>query len=407
VNSLTRLLNWARRGEQRNLQGSGGITLNDLLSLFTTYTSNTGKSVSPQSALGITAVYACVRNIAEDTATLPLITYRRLQRGKERAPDHPLYPLLHDMPNPEMTSVEFREALMGHVLTWGNGYAEIVWDAAGRVEELWPLRPDMVRPNRREGRLVYEVNVPNFQPGVLPASRVLHVRGLSYDGLKGYSPITLAKETLGLALASEEYSARFFANGAVPDIVLTAPKALSADAAKKLANSWQLLHGGLSMAHRIAVLEEGLSVEKVGIDPKDAMMIDAMKLTDERIAQLYRMPPHKIGILEHATFSNIEHQGIEYVTDTLRPWLVRLEKVIFRSLLTPAERQTYFVEHLVDGLLRGDAKTRAESLATQRQNGIISANEWRAIENMNPYEGGDEYLVNGALFGIKEASNAG
>lgn len=353
-----------------------------------------GVDVTPDSSLGYSAVFACVRVLAEDVASLPLILYRRARpRGKNRATEHPLYGLLHDLPNPEMTSLEMRETLMGHLALWGNAYAEKAFDRAGRVIELWPLRPDKMRPRRgRDGALVYEYRLPSGEMRTLSAVQVMHLRGLGGNGIVGYSPITMARNAVGLGLAAEEFGARFFGNGARPQLVLIHPGQLSPEGQENLRSSWNRQHEGLQRSHRVAVLEEGISVKEVGIPPEDAQFLQTRRFQVNEIARIYRVPPHKVGDLEYATFSNIEHQGIEYVVGTLRPWLVRWEQAISRDLLTEQERGTYFAEHLVEGLLRGDTISRYQAYATGRQNGWLSANDVREMENMNPIDGGDEYL---------------
>jgi HK97 family phage portal protein len=378
------------------------ITQETLLELLGGSKSVTGKSVNPSTAMQISAVYACVRVISETIATLPLITYRRLERGKVRAPEHSLYPILHDIPNPEMTSVELREAIQGHVLLWGNGYCEVLRDGAGRVKEIWPLRPDrmqLVRNSRNE--LIYVFTLSSGEPRRLRADRVLHIRGLTFEGLMGYDPLKIGKETMGMAMAAEEYGGRFYSNDARPGGVLEHPGQISEDASKRLIKSWNSMHSGLDNAHRVALLEEGLKWHQVGISPENAQFLETRKFQTNEILRFFRMQPHKVGELDRATWGNIEHQAIEHVTDTLRPWLVRWEKAILKTLFTEEERKVYFSEFLIDGLLRGDIKTRYSAYAIARQNGWMNANEIRELENMNPYDGGDEYLVNAAM---KEAS---
>lgn len=350
----------------------------------------TGQRVSPEGALRLAAVYACVRVISEDVAKLPLFVYRRLLRGKSRAPEHPLYSLLHDSPNPYMTAMQFRETLMGHLLLRGNAYASIDRNRNGAVQALWPLRPDRMEASvvSAAGTLVYKYYLPNGEPRLLPQNEVFHLRGLSSDGLVGYSPITLHRETVGLALASEEYAARFFGNNASPGGVLQAKTRLNKEAAERLARSWSEAHQGLTQAHRVAVLEEGVEWKQVSTSPEDAQYLEHRKYGRSEIASIFRVPPHKIGDLERATFSNIEEQAIEYVSDTLQAWLVRIEQQINMDLLLPGERQLYFAEHLMDALLRGKALERAQALQLQRQNGIINADDWNEIENRNPLPDG-------------------
>ncbi len=354
-----------------------------------------GVRVNENTALNSTAVLACVRVLAETIASLPLFVYRRLDKGKEKATEHPLYFVLHDMPNPEMTSFTFRETLMGHLAIWGNAYVEIVRDRAGRVRELWPLRPDKTWPERDQitQKLRYKLILPNGTGAILPADRVLHIPGLGFDGLVGYSPVKLARDAIGLSLAAEEFGARFFSNGAKPGGVLEHPAKLSEEAQKRLRQSWNEMHQGLDKQHRIAILEEGMTYKQIGIPPEDAQFLETRKFQLNEIARIYRVPPHMIGDLERATYSNIEQQSIDFVVNTIRPWLVRWEQAINSKLLTQSEREEYFVEFKVDGLLRGDIESRYKAYATARQWGWMSANDVRELENMNPIEGGDTYLI--------------
>jgi HK97 family phage portal protein len=354
-----------------------------------------GVSVTEFTALECATVYACIRVLAESVAALPLHLYRRLDRGKERATDHPLYPLLHDLPNPELTSLELRELLMGHVLGWGNAYAEIEYNGAGRIIGLWPLRPDRTSLTRIDRRLRYKTRLESGQEFILPAGRVMHIRGLGFDGLVGYSPITMHREAIGLALATEEFGARFFGNGARPGSVLEHPGKLSDQALGHMKTSWEERHQGLEHSHRVAILEEGMKLHEVGIPPEDAQFLQTRQFQTVEICRIYRIPPHMVGDLSRATFSNIEEQAIEFVSHSLRPWLVRWEQAIYRDLLTPAERQTYFAEHLMDALLRGNTLSRYQAYAVGRANGWLSADDIREAENMNPIPGdyGQIYLV--------------
>lgn len=354
----------------------------------------TGVTITPETSLESTVVYACVRILAESVAGLPLPLYRRLDNGgKERATDHPLYSLLHDLPNPEMTAFQLRETLMGHLGLWGNAFAEIESNGGGQITGLWPLRPDLVVVKRINRRLVYDILMPKGPNVRLPWSRVMHIAGFGTDGVVGYSPISLARQAVGLSLGTEEFGARFFGNGARPGIVLEHPGKLSDEAHKRLAKSIEERHQGLSNAHRLMILEEGMGVKEVGIPPEDAQYLETRKFQVAEIARMYRIPPHMVGDLERATFSNIEQQSLEFVIFTLTPWLVRIEQAISRDLLTDSERMAYFAEHLVAGLLRGDIQSRYEAYSIGRQNGWLSANDIRILENMNPVEGGDEYLI--------------
>lgn len=355
-----------------------------------------GVAVNERTALTSTAVFAAVDILSRTLASLPLPVYRRLPGGgKERAPTHTLYAVLHDLANPEMTSYEFRQALMGHLCLWGNAYAEVQHDNAGRVIALWPLRPDRISIRRDDNGLIYTYQLPDGgQVGLRPPN-IMHIRGLSSDGIVGYSPVRMAREAIGLALATEEFGARFFGNGSYPGGVLEHPGKLSDTAAERLKKSWEEMHKGLAQSHRVAILEEGMTWQQVGIPPEDAQFLETRKFQVAEIARIFHVPPHMLGDLERATFSNIEEQSIEFVVHTMRPWLVCWEQAIKRDLFTPSENKTYFAEFLVDGLLRGDTQSRYEAYAIGRQNGWLSADDIRELENMNPLPDGQGkvYLI--------------
>jgi HK97 family phage portal protein len=344
--------------------------------------------VTPDSALGIMAYYAGIRVLAESVASLPLIVYRRLNPGKERAPDHPLYRVLHDQANPEMTSFTWRETAMGHVVGWGNSFNEKQFDGAGRVIAIWPLRPDRMTVRRNAAsQLIYQYRLPAPDYGTveIPARRILHIRGLAYDGLVGYSPATIMRRALQIAHAAQEYGERTFENNGRPGVVLTHPKTLSDPARDRLENSWAKNHQGLSNAQRTAVLEEGVTVTEIGFPPEDTQFLETQKFQVRQIARGMRLPPHMIGDLEQATFSNIEQQAIDFVTHSLRPWLVRWEQQLGVDLIPEA---AYFAEFLIDALLRGDLLSRSQGLWIQRQAGVLNADEWREMENRNPLPDG-------------------
>jgi HK97 family phage portal protein len=359
--------------------------------------SASGVTVTEDTALQASAVFACVKVLAESVSSLPLIMYQRLERGKERANQHPLYGILHDLPNPELTSLELRELLMGHLALRGNAYSELVRDRGGRVREIWPLNPTKMVVKRENKRLIYEYTLPDGTQTPLRPDKVWHIRGFGTDGLTGLSPIGMAREQIGLALALQEFGARFFGQGAHPGLVLSHPKVLSPQAHANLESSLAKKYSGLGKSHRVMVLEEGLTPTQVGIPPEDAQFLESRKFQRAEIASIYRVPLHMIQDLDRSTNNNIEHQSLEFVVHTLRPWLERFEQTIYRDLLTAEERKEYFVEHLVNGLLRGDIKSRYDAYAVARQNGWMSANDIRELENMNPAEGGDRYLVNGNM----------
>ncbi|MEU9654204.1 phage portal protein [Streptomyces sp. NPDC048110] len=359
-----------------------------------------GVRVDYDTAMMYAPFFAGVRVIAEDLGSLPLFLYERLARGKQRATGHPLYPLLHDAPNDMMGAMAFKEALQGHAITWGGGAAYVVTDErTGVIEELWPLRPDRLRvkvrhrgPGRAERWFQYIDDVNGIYANLAPGE-VLYVNGLGFDGLRGYSVVELAANSIGLGLATEHYGAKTFSNGAAPAGALSHPENLSPEARKRMADDWENIHRGIDRAHRVAILEEGVTWQAVGL-PNDAnQFLETRKLQVTDMARWLRLPPHKIGDLDRATFSNIEQQQLDYVSSALNSWLVRWEQAILTQLLLPEERTRYFPEHLVDALLRGDTVNRYQSYAVGRQWGWLSANDVRERENMNPVDGGDAYLV--------------
>jgi HK97 family phage portal protein len=366
--------------------------------------------INEETALQVSAVYACVRILSETLASLPLPVYQRLSSGgKERAIDHPLYRVLHDQANPEMTSFLFRETLQAHLVMWGNAYAEIERNGAGRVVSLWPLLPDRTEPFRdvQDGKIKYRTILEHGESVVLPSELVLHIPGLSFNGLVGRSPIQLQRESIGLSLSTEKYGQAFFANGARPGGVLEHPSKLTEEAQKRLRTSWNEMHQGLEKQHRIAILEEGMQYKPIGLPPDDSQFLETRKFQVTEIARIFRVPPHMLADLERATYSNIEQQSLEFVTYTLRPWLVRWEQALFSKLFTPSEQNAYFAEFLVDGLLRGDIESRYKAYAVGRQNGWLSADDIREMENMNPLpeDQGKIYLVNGNMISAKVAGS--
>lgn len=355
---------------------------------------STGVTVTPQTALQSSAVFACVRLLAETISSLPLPLYRRLDGdGKAKAIDHPLYSILHDLPNPEMTSMQLRETLITHQALWGNGFAEIEYNNAGQVRGLWPIPPWLMTIRRINRQLVYDVSMPVGPVARLPWGRVMHIPALGIDGVVGLSPITLARQAVGLALGTEEFGAKFFGNGARPGVVLEHPGQLSEDAQKRLRKSIEDRHQGLSNAHRMMLLEEGMQLKEVGIPPEDAQFLETRRFQTAEIARMFNVPPHMIGDLDRATFNNIEQLSLEFVIYSIRPWLVRWEQAILRDLLSEADRRELFAEHTVNGLLRGDIASRYNAYAIGRQWGWLSANDVRKLENMNPVAGGEDYLT--------------
>lgn len=372
-----------------------------------------GKPVNEYTAMQMTAVYSCVRILAEAVAGLPLHLYKyNASGGKEKALSHPLYFVLHDEPNPEMSSFVFRETLMTHLLLWGNAYAQIIRNGKGEVIALYPLMPNRMSVDRdSSGALYYtytryseEAPTMNGMTVTLRPSDVLHIPGLGFDGLVGYSPIAMAKNAIGMAIACEEYGAKFFANGAAPGGVLEHPGTIKDP--QKVRDSWNAAYQGSSNSHRVAVLEEGMKYQPIGISPEQAQFLETRKFQINEIARIFRVPPHMVGDLEKSSFSNIEQQSLEFVKYTLDPWVIRWEQAISRALLRPDEKKLYFAKFNVDGLLRGDYVSRMNGYATARQNGWMSANDIRELENLDripPELGGDLYLINGNMTKLADA----
>ena len=375
--------------------------------------STAGKYVNERSAMQMTAVYSCVRILAEAVAGLPLHLYKYTESGgKEKAIDHPLYLLLHDEPNPEMSSFVFRETLMTHLLLWGNAYAQIIRNGKNEVIALYPLMPNKMSVDRDEHGLLYytyqrsneEAPTMKGSSVILKPSDVLHIPGLGFDGLVGYSPIAMAKNAIGMAIACEEFGAKFFANGAAPSGVLEHPGTIKDPS--RVRDAWQSQFGGSSNSGKVAVLEEGMKYTPISISPEQAQFLETRKFQINEIARIFRVPPHMVGDLEKSSFSNIEQQSLEFVKYTLDPWVIRWEQSIMRSLLTPEEKKTYYAKFNLDGLLRGDYQSRMNGYAIGRQNGWMSANDIRELENLDRIpeeEGGDLYLINGNMLPMRNA----
>ena len=375
-----------------------------------------GKRVNERTSMQMTAVYSCVRILSEAVASLPLNVYRYTDTGgKEKAIDHSLFHLLHDEPNPEMSSFIFRETLMTHLLLWGNAYAQIIRNGKGEVIALYPLMPDSMSVDRdKNGQLYYKYtknndDAPTMESGsvYLSPSDVLHIPGLGFDGLVGYSPIAMAKNAIGLAIAAEEYGSKFYANGAAPSGILEHPGTLKDPA--RVRDSWNATFGGSSNSNKVAVLEEGMKYTPISIAPNEAQFLETRKFQINEIARIFRVPPHMVGDLEKSSFSNIEQQSLEFVKYTLDPWVIRWEQALYRTLLTEEEKKTVFFKFNVEGLLRGDYASRMNGYATARQNGWMSANDIRELENLDriPAElGGDLYLVNGNMLPLNSAGAA-
>lgn len=377
-----------------------------------------GKQVNETTAMQMTAVYAAVRILSETIASLPLNLYRYTpEGGRVKAVDHPLYFIAHNEANSEMSSFIFRETAMSHLLLWGNSYSQIIRNGRGEVLGLYPLMPDRMKVDRDErGRLYYEYQLMQDDAKTfkgkdmtvrLNPEDVLHIPGLGFDGLVGYSPIGMARNTIGLSLATEEYASKLFANGATPSGVLSHPNTL--EHPENLRDSWQRAFGGSNNAGRVAVLEEGVTYTPITMKPEEAQFLETRKFMVTEIARFFRIPPHMLADLDRATFSNIENQSIEFVKYTLEPWVSRIESAMNRRLLLENEKREYYFKFNVDGLLRGDFKSRMEGYSIGIQNGFLCPNDVRSLEELDliPEElGGNRFLVNGSMTPLENAGAA-
>ena len=382
-----------------NVRDSGGI--------FVFGQTLSGERVDEKSALQIATVYACVRLLAETVASLPLHLYKFTEKGdgKERATEHPLYKILYRQANPEMTSFSFREAMMTHLLLWGNAYAQIVRDGKNGILGLYPLLPENVEIDRAENRELFytyhaytdEVPGEHDKDIIFQRDEILHIPGLGFNGLVGFSPIAMMKNALGTTLAVEKYGSSFFKNGAQPAGVLEHPGVLKDP--QKIRDNWMNAYGGAGNAHKVAVLEEGMAYKPISLPPEDSQFLSTREFGVEEICRIFRVPPHMVQDLKRATFNNIEHMGIEFVMHTLMPWLVRIEQAMIKDLLVEEEQNELFPKFNVDGLMRGDYKSRMEGYAIAINNGIMSVNDVRRLENLDPLdeaEGGDFHIINGS-----------
>jgi len=369
--------------------------------------SSSGVSVSEHTALNYGPVWACVKRVSDDVSSTSFLHYKRLKDGgKERLADSTLYEILHDEANPRLSAMGFRRALTAHMLTWGNGYAEIQRDGTGKVVALWPITPDRVKVklDAYTGEHSYEVARTDGRGGadVLPARDMFHIAGLAYDGLVGYSVIALMRETIGLGLATERFGGAFFGNGSTfGGVVSLGPgQHLTDTAAKSFKASIGAEHEGVERAHRWLLLGNDAKYTRIGIPPNDAQFLETRQFQANDIAMWFGVPPHKIGILDRSTNNNIAHQDLEYYINTLRPVYRVWEQEARMKLIPRLERKIQFVEHLQDSRYVADLDTRYRAYATGRNGGWLSINDIRILENMNPVPGGDIYVVQGAMVPI-------
>ncbi|WP_010498532.1 phage portal protein [Paenibacillus elgii] len=361
-----------------------------------------GVTVTETTAMRFATVYACVRVLAETLASLPIFVYRQQNSGRrEKAINHPAYYLLHDQPNEEMTSYNWRETMMASLLLGGNAYSILTHNGRGQVIDAYPVpwyQVNVTRdPNSHE--LQYWI-MDRGKSEFYPRERVLHIPGLGYDGLIGFSPIRMNAQAVGLGMAQLEFAERFYGQGMNIGGVLEYPGELKDTAYSRLKSDLMDRGAGLENSHIPLILEAGAKFSRIPMPLTEAQFIESRRLSKEDICSIYRVPPHMVADLSRSTNNNIEQQSLEFVQYTMLPYLSKWEQALNRKFFTQSERrQGYYVKFNVDGLLRGDAKSRAEALNVMRQNGVINADEWRELYEMNPQgsETGEVYLVNGNM----------
>jgi len=386
-------------------------------SIFGSSISEAGTVVNERTFMQTATVFACIRVISEHIASLPIHIFEQEESGVKLRPQHHLHELLQYEPNPEMTSNTFRQTLMSHLLIHGNAYAQILRNGAGKPTALYPLMPQKIRVWRGDDGEIYytyfpdyddrKININSSSGITLHRNNVLHFLGLSPDALVGYSPLTMARQMVGSMIATEEFSASHFKNSACPSGVLEHTQTISDHDNFRL--DWDKLHKGTKNTGKIAILEKGLTFKKMSLTPEESQFLGTRKFLRDEIAGWFNVPPHMIGDLEHATFSNIEHQSLAFVKNCLTPWIVKLEQTMRQKLLMPSEKGKYFIKFNLDGLLRGDYETRMKGYTLGIQNGFMCPNDIRRLENMNeiPDElGGNKFLVNGNVTELKNAGIA-
>lgn len=371
-------------------------------------------AVNADTAMKVSTVFACVNLISSVVASLPLVLYKQTGERKEPATSHYLYGKLHDEPNSEQTSYQYREMIQAHIALRGNGYAYKEKNGWGRIVNLWPLNPSRMTVKRDQGNLVYEYMYDfDQQKGIRKIDKykpedIWHIPALSTDGVMGLSPVTCAREAIGLAMAGENFGAQFFGNKPVPGLIVTHPRTLKEDAKKYLSSSIQEF--SQDRRHKVMVLEEGMEAKDIGITNEDSQFLESRAFQVEDICRFFNVPPFLVHHQRDkaSTFASSQQVSLNAVIFCFQPWLIRWEQSANRALLTPEERKEgYFFKFTLQALMRGDHKTRAEYYAIGRQWGYLSANDCRSLEDMNPIEGGDEYITQPANIAGKQPAESG
>jgi len=351
-----------------------------------------GIEVDEFTALTYTAVWACIRLLAETVATLPCFLYERNSTGRKLKTNHPIHKIFHDQANEELSAMNFREIMMYHLASWGNFYAEKVYDKM-QVRELWPIAPHRVIPFRKNGQIIYEVTINEGDKRYFTREKIYHIPAFGYDGLVGHSPIWKAREAIALGLAAQELGSRFYSSGTNLGGIISLPTSISEKAERNIKDSLLGKYSGLGKSHRIMILEEGMQYERLGIPPNEAQFLETRKFQIEEVCRIFRVKPHMIAHLDRSTYNNIEHESIEFVMHTIRPWLVRIEQAARMQLLRPQERNNLYLEHAIEGLLRADSQSRGEFYNQMSTIGAYCINDIRSKENLPPIENGDEHFV--------------
>src|SRR3990172_327182 len=353
-----------------------------------------GETVTEDTALTYSAVYNAITLIAGTIGALPLHLMQRKGERKRIADDRKMYRVLHDEYNPYMTAMAGRECLASHVVSWGNGYAEIVRNGYGELIELWPITPNRVTPEMRDSGLVYRIRMDSGKDIILPREKILHVPGLGFDGFIGYSVIAMARKSIGLGMAMETFGSLYFGQGTHPGVVVSHPFKLGPQASENLNRSLATEYAGLGKTHKLLLLEEGMKLEKIGIPPEDSQFLESRQFQIPEVARWFNLPPHKLKDLTRNSFSNIESEQRSFVTDSILPWLVRLEQCFNMQLLSPSDKEysgrgRLYFKHSVEGLMRADAAARGTYYREMFNIGALSINEIRAFEDKDPVDGGD------------------
>ncbi len=366
---------------------------------------NAGVRVDEGTAVNFSAVFNAITILSGVVMQLPFQLFKRISdNDRERAIGHPAEKFGSLKVNPKMTASRFRQTAQHHLLTWGNFYAQKIYDRGGRIIELYPLRPDKMKVERRNGKTIYEYTKTDGTPYILKDWEILHLPGLGFDGIMGYSIVTLARESIGLGMAMEEYQSRFYGQGTHPGIILKHPGKMKEGTKEQLKKDMTDKYSGLGKTHKVMVIEDGMEIEQLDMKLTDAEFLASKKFTVDEIARWFNMPPHMLKNMDRATFSNIEHQSIEFVQYTMGPWFTLWEDE-FSSQILGDDWGEYYFEYIVDALLRGDTTARYEAYNKAILSGIMTPNEARRRENLPTHKNGDILLVPLNMIPIEKAGN--